>query len=469
MKKLLGSLTLFCTLNLMGAANSTIFNLSHITAVPAGYYMPWENPGVQDFSISWQDFTNQLLFQIANQYYVSNADWAVSNNLWIMFSSGGASTNSISLTKTNGVAVTAVSNTNLDFVDGTNIHFTGTAVGGTVRISGSVTGTVASASTATTASIATNGPDGNGLATTNFVINQIGGIGRFMFLTSTTNTGALAGRTNNFQGWTSASSVTVTQDISVFNTGDYIRQTVSTQAISQVLQGPISVTSFAYRTGGGGTIQVHYEIYVYDTVSNVLYELGQSVPLTITTGPPTEYDYSISTTQSFFATNSSRLVAALKVDNAGTGADVIHLVNGGIYDAHVNFIQALSGITIDGSQVNGIVPAATNVFPATNSLTISGTNVTVDLSLGNAFSLTLNGTNAYVRATNTAPMRWARLEIIQGSGLTNTVLFNTNYTQPTIYGQVITMPTNTAFSRQWVDIQGDSSGNTNTLWQTIKP
>jgi len=31
------------------------------------------------------------------------------------------------------------------------------------------------------------------------------------------------------------------------------------------------------------------------------------------------------------------------------------------------------------------------------------------------------------------------------------------------------MPTNTAFSRQWVDIQGDSSGNTNTLWQTIKP
>jgi hypothetical protein len=117
------------------------------------------------------------------------------------------------------------------------------------------------------------------------------------------------------------------------------------------------------------------------------------------------------------------------------------------------------------------VPPATSaiyVFPATNGVTVSGTNVTIDMSQANAGSITLT-TNAYIIATNSAPMRWYVLEVIQSAVLTNTVTFNTNYTLPTVWGQSLTMPTNNAQSRQFIYFQGRAVGNTNNFWQTLIP
>lgn len=116
---------------------------------------------------------------------------------------------------------------------------------------------------------------------------------------------------------------------------------------------------------------------------------------------------------------------------------------------------------------------ATNVFSATNStiVSISGTNVTVDLSKGNYAWFNLDSTtNAYVRATNSGPANWCNLYIYRGTNLNPTVAFNTNYTMPTIYGQILTQPTNTANSWQLVQIMGDPlSGPTNTFTQILKP
>jgi hypothetical protein len=91
------------------------------------------------------------------------------------------------------------------------------------------------------------------------------------------------------------------------------------------------------------------------------------------------------------------------------------------------------------------------------------------MSAGQAGTITLNGVNAYVRFTNSAPMRYYVLEIIQGTGGTNTANPNTNYSQPKISGQLLTMPTNTAWSRMWMYVIGDSVGNTNTVREELKP
>ena len=112
------------------------------------------------------------------------------------------------------------------------------------------------------------------------------------------------------------------------------------------------------------------------------------------------------------------------------------------------------------------------VLPTTNSgiVSISGTNVTIDASKGNVAFWALNGANAYVTVTNTAPANFVRLFIYQGSGLTNTVSWNTNYTQPTVYGQILAMPTNRAASMMIVSVTGDPlSGPTNTFTQSLKP
>jgi hypothetical protein len=65
MKRLIYSIALMFGLPLM-AADSTIGNLTPITTVPNTYRMPWENPGVQDYYITYQNLTNQILSGISN-------------------------------------------------------------------------------------------------------------------------------------------------------------------------------------------------------------------------------------------------------------------------------------------------------------------------------------------------------------------------------------------------------------------
>jgi hypothetical protein len=133
------------------------------------------------------------------------------------------------------------------------------------------------------------------------------------------------------------------------------------------------------------------------------------------------------------------------------------------------FLATGAGV-FTGSLIGNAATAtrATYVLPATNGVTVTGTNVVIDMSTANAGSITLT-TNAYIRATNSAPMRWYTLEVIQSSILTNIVTFDTNYTQPTVFGQTLTMPTNTANSRQFIYFQGRVTGNTNNIWQTLVP
>ena len=80
MKRLLGSLMLMCGLPLL-AADSTIGNLTPITVVPDAYRMPWENPGVVDYYITFANLTNQVLTGYASQTFASAAAAAATNDL----------------------------------------------------------------------------------------------------------------------------------------------------------------------------------------------------------------------------------------------------------------------------------------------------------------------------------------------------------------------------------------------------
>lgn len=293
---------------------------------------------------------------------------------------GANGTNTMTVS-TNGVLVLSSPVTNLDFGDGTNIHWAATYTGSTVNIRADLTGTVAHATSADLA------PDGFGLASTNFVLDAIGGVSQFAYFTSVTNTGALAGKTNNYQAWALPNTTVVTQSFANLVAGAYIRQMVTTQFVSRVLAGPSSVASYAYRTGGAGTISIHYELYMHDSVSNTLIQLASSAPNVVSSvGIPVESDFSLSVAATFIATNASHLVIACKVDQTGTGPAVLHLVNGVsgdiAYDAHANFLQNASDLIILGTQVVGPVAQATVAsFVSQDPLTnrVYGTNI---LNLG---------------------------------------------------------------------------------------
>jgi hypothetical protein len=80
MKILATLLCLTCALTAL-AADSTINNLGPITTVPDTYVMPWENPGVIDYHITYQNLTNQILNGYAGQAYANNAAQFATNDL----------------------------------------------------------------------------------------------------------------------------------------------------------------------------------------------------------------------------------------------------------------------------------------------------------------------------------------------------------------------------------------------------
>jgi len=225
------------------------------------------------------------------------------------------------------------------------------------------------ADNATLAATAALFTDGNGLATTNFALSVAQGVGRYMFFSTVTNSvrmaqGAGAARTNIFQGWTISPTAITTQTLASLAVGAYVRHMVSTQSVTRIEAGPSTVTSFAYRAGGGGTVSFHYEIYALDTVYSNLVELGSSAPQIVTATTPTTYSFSINIPTTYFATNDTKFCVAVKIDQAGTGAATLNLINGATYDAHASFIQPISVITIDAGQITGTFPG--NVTVASN-------------------------------------------------------------------------------------------------------
>ena len=122
--------------------------------------------------------------------------------------------------------------------------------------------------------------------------------------------------------------------------------------------------------------------------------------------------------------------------------------------------------TLTGAIAGGLASSTNSTI-----VSFSGTNVVINMALGNTAWMNLDTTtNAYLRATNSGPANWCNLFIYRGTNSAPTVNWNTNYTQPAIYGQILTMPTNSAKSLMIVQLIGDPlSGPTNTFTQILKP
>lgn len=298
-----------------------------------------------------------------------------------------------------GTAVTAVSANSATLADYATIAGRITGI-----LTNSISGNAATATTATNAILA---QDGYGVASTNWVLQAIKGIGRFSYFSGiTNNTGSFAEsgqptRTNSYQAFTSVPSITTTQTFTSLIVGAYIRNNVSTQAVTRILAGPCSVVSYAYRTGSG-TISMHYEIYSLDVGTGILTELGSSSAQTVTGSSSSiqTLHFSISIPITSVFTNDTRIVVACKLDSNGNPGSTVSFVNGGLYDAYVSFIQALSDISISGNQISGAVAEAAHATYATsvtNTLTlgagITNSPTTYNGSVAKTIAVDL-GTNA---------------------------------------------------------------------------
>ena len=245
------------------------------------------------------------------------------------------------------------------------------------------------ATNADNSTTATNAPDGYGVASVNYVLSQFSSVGLTMYASGTTNTGALAGKTNNWQGTATVPVTATTNTLSSLTSGAYIRSTVSTQTFTTVQAGPVSVSSY-FMVGGSGspsTITLAPELYLYDTVSNTLFfEFPSAVAQLITTADatPTLHQWSISTT-SVIHTNPFKFVVEWKVSGTAPNATrTLAFVNGGSYDSHTSWAQNLAGARVSfadsagtvGSIATNVLTSAqvTNVLPAILTNYVGGVN-----------------------------------------------------------------------------------------------
>lgn len=216
------------------AADSTIGNLTPITTVPDPYRMPWENPGVQDFYITFSSLTNQILAGMANQSFATTAAQNVTNGFpW------GALYDPV------GAGTTAAQNaTNL--LGQVYLLLSG----------GTETGPVFSSSSTT------NAPSGPELVTAHWVRSLLanGFVGY-----ASTNVDITA--TNPGSGqlmYTFSGTIPVTNNRVYVapNSGDYLGGVMTTNTF-QTLQGPASINIFAAGLGGSGSpsLSIHAEVY----------------------------------------------------------------------------------------------------------------------------------------------------------------------------------------------------------------
>lgn len=233
---------------------------------------------------------------------------------------------------------------------------------------------------------ATNAPDGYQVASTNWVNQQLSQLGLHLYSSGITNDLDLASRTNIYQAFNDPLTDVVTNTITTLITNAYCYNLVSTQIFTRVESGPMAVNLYLFRSGGGGTITLLPEFYLYDTVSNTLTEVSGGPAQTISATTPTLYEWSISS-PSYMLTNDNYFVVALKVGNPGTATPSLNLVSGGIYDSHVTLVSTAQGITA------GVSSAEVLAIVGTNNLTHTGSNYFSNLNGPGTKLTALNPTN----------------------------------------------------------------------------
>ena len=281
-----------------------------------------------------------------------------------------------------------------------------------------------------TAITSTNAPDGYGVASTNFVLQQFSSIGINVYSSGATNTGALAGKTNNWQGVSSVPITATTNSVTNLIVGAYVCQMVSTQTFTTVQSGPVTVSMYLANAGSGSpsTISVSPEFYLFDTVSNTLFYEFSSPPIqniTSSETTPTLHTWSVSAT-SITHTNPMKFVISWKVGGTQSSATrVFQFVSGGSYDSHASWAQNLATATINGSQVVGNISGQAGSVLVANVVTPGGI-VTNGYSPAMTFSNAVSVMGGNVGIGTTTPAE--KLTVIGNETLSGTLSVSNDVT-----------------------------------------
>lgn len=216
------------------------------------------------------------------------------------------------------------------------------------------------------------------MADTNWVLQQVAQFGAFEYFGGPTNSFAITNstesvsRTNVFTCSVAPFVNASTSTISTLVLNAYARHAISTNKFDRIAAGPVSIETYPFRSGGGGTVSGHYEFYAVDCVSNIMYELGSGPSFTISATAPTLITTSFVITNGFTATNKCFACIAFKIDSAGSGGPSLHWAHGGVYAAHLNFVRPISSATINSTQITGTI---TNEIDTTSTVTATAYKV----------------------------------------------------------------------------------------------
>lgn len=300
--------------------------------------------------------TNNYLFStnlFATNVYVDffTNNWMVTTNLY--------ATNTYIQYLTNDYAWSTNINVLNDITVQSNVYVTNIITAKTAYITNlTVINTLTANMDALTNS---NGYVGAAMADTNWVLGQIANLGSYIYFLGPTNTFAITNssesvsRTNIWKGSLVPYVTAATQTVSGLVLNAYVRHVISTNTFSAIEAGPISITSYPFRTGAAGTVSGHWEIYWVDTVSNIMHEIAAAPTQIIASTAPVFTQTSLTLTNGYTFTNKAYIACAFRLDSIGSGGPSLSWAYGGDYDAHLTFTRPLSSATINASQIVGII------------------------------------------------------------------------------------------------------------------
>lgn len=258
---------LLCAVSLR-AADSTIGNLNPITTVPGAYRMPWEDNGVQDYYITFDNLTNQILTGYAGKAYVDTAAFN-STNGWpwgALYLTPASSLNASNLSGLVQPANLANSGTPLatTFLNG-NFQWSTPTGSGDVLAAGNnyMIGSNTFTQPVVSLALNSNSPAADEFPTAGWV-RRLFNTGVFNYTTTNIDAVATNPGTTGQPIYTFAGTIPLPASRTYVapNTGDYIGSVMTTNTFIS-LQGPIHISAYLATANGSGaaSVSIHPEIY----------------------------------------------------------------------------------------------------------------------------------------------------------------------------------------------------------------
>lgn len=179
--------------------------------------------------------------------------------------------------------------------------------------------------------------DGISPGVSNWVTTLVGGVNRSFYFSAVTNALGVTTSTNCSTMIDFPVAAAATNNIAIPSSGVYFLSRVSTNTVTRVEEGPISLDTYVFVSGGGGSqsVTAHPEMWIWFT-NNTMVQIASAGQQTISKGTdPVHVTASMNVSFSTNLTSGAHLLLRWFADGIA-GSPTWNFIIGGNYDSHIS-------------------------------------------------------------------------------------------------------------------------------------